>query len=369
MSATSEPTATAALAVRLPAQVTTAQEFEAAIAHAKGRCHVLTPFSSVSSIAPMHAVWLSVVHIDADKAAGDIYDNQTSGRAGGPKLPWLKDGEVALAKNGLRKIAEALGVDVALVHLSVGQRAHYWLVKAIATYKSLDGSVVTREASMEWDLRDGSDRIRGFTPNQIAEARKHGLRNCETRAINAAIRECGCGIKQAYRREELAKPFVALRVMFTPDYSDPVTRRLLTERALGGSHLLYGDATAAPLASPPALRPAFGDVVDVPTASEPPRGTTEREAEASGPPSPHAVRVVRIEEKHGTRADQSKWTLFLLVDHHGVEHGTFSRSIRDAAEQAMRAGAWVELVEDTSGDGRHRNVVELLPCLPDRQAL
>src|SRR6185369_13154252 len=81
--------------------------------------------------------------------------------------------------------------------------------------------------------------MKGWTSNQIDEGRKHGLRNCEARAINAAIRECGCGIKQKYTRAELAKPFVVVRVAFQPDFSDPDIKRMVTQQAMSGVSALY----------------------------------------------------------------------------------------------------------------------------------
>lgn len=359
--------ASQALAIRLPDRITTPEEFQRAVTACQSQCHLLTPFANISSIAPMHAVWTSVVQINPDKAAGEIYDGVIEGRDA--RLPWLKEGEVALAKNGLRKIAEGLGIDVRLEYLSVGRVRHYWHVRAVATYKSLDGSVVTREASMEWDLRDGSERLKGFGTNQISEARKNGLRNCETRAINAAIRECGCGVKQAYRREELLKPFVALRVMFQPDYADPETKRLLTERAMTGTSALY--ATSAPA---PALRGAFEDEPATSTPQPVGRGST---AAASGqalprsstvappppvddrPPTASSVRITDVKTKSGETKGR-KWTRYIIVDSHGVEHSTFDADLGEAARRAKASGAWVELTEES--DGTYANLVEIAPA-------
>src|SRR3954453_16010110 len=87
-------------------------------------------------------------------------------------------------------------------------------------------------------------------------ARKHGLRNCEARAINAAIRECGCGIKEKYSRQELEKPFAVVRVAFLPDMTDPDIKRMVTERALGGTTALYAlPPTALPSDGPSGAAP------------------------------------------------------------------------------------------------------------------
>jgi hypothetical protein len=105
---------------------------------------------------------------------------------------------------------------------------------------------VTREATFEWDLRDGSDRMKGWTPTRSPRPEER-LRACESRAINAAIRECGCGIKQKYTRAELEKPFLVVRVAFQPDMNDPAIKEMVTQQAMSGvsAHVSRGGARAA----------------------------------------------------------------------------------------------------------------------------
>lgn len=86
---------------------------------------------------------------------------------------------------------------------------------------------------------DVEQRSPAWFAARVGEGRKYGLRNCETRAINAMIRECGCGVKQKYTRHELAKAFVAVRVIFIPDMSDPDVRKLVTSAALGATTAMY----------------------------------------------------------------------------------------------------------------------------------
>lgn len=349
-------------APKTPPIITTPDEYRGALLRwQEQHFNVLTPFTNISGMAPQHGIITSLIQVNPDKTVGEVYAD----------LPYLQ-GKVALAKVGLRKLAECAGISTRTERTDDRRILNYWEFKAIASYRGIDGSIVTREATKEWDLRDGSPQMKGWTANQIEEGRKHGLRNCEARAINAAIRECGCGIKQAYTREELKKPFVVCRVMFQPDMSDPDIKRLVTQHALGGTTALYPQASTSSL---PAL--------DVEETSEPaaPRhvgsgstaqGSTTTLApktpDPDAPPTAYAVRIVKIDEKTGEKNNRP-WTKWTIVDSTGCEATTFSRSVREVAEGFMKERAWVEVAVETSEDGKYRNLIEIVragsePSLP-----
>lgn len=230
--------------IHTPEIITTQEEYSASMLSWKERHYnLLTPFAKISGLAPAHGVIATVVTISIDLNDAEAFTN----------VPYLKKDQYALAKRGLRKVAEGIGISTQLEYLSVNQIRHYWHVKAIASYRGIDGATVTREGSQEWDLRDGSERLKGWTNNQIDEGRKYGLRNCETRAINAAIRECGCGIKQAYYRDELARAFVAVRVVLKPDMTDPDQKRAVIQAYFGAKSLLYPASSGATETEPASL--------------------------------------------------------------------------------------------------------------------
>lgn len=330
-----------AKADRTPPVITTAEEFRASLERWQGRqFNVLTPFSNISGLAPSHGILTSIVQINLDKTAGDVYDG----------LPFLKGGDVALAKNGLRRIAEGLGISTRLEYIAVGIIPNYWHVKAIATYKGIDGSLVSREGSQEWDLRDGSDRLKGWTPNQISEGRKNGLRQCETRAINAAIRECGCGIKQSYKKEELARPFVAVRVMLNPDMSDPEVRRMVTAAALGGMQALYPAATHSAPAMPPAPMDAYQD--------DEPRSVGRGSSPAIQAAAP--LTVVEVTEKRG-EGPRGPWLLFRVSFSDGRVAGTFNDKIAEVARKAKATGQGVEALITEKGKNPELEEISIVP--------
>ncbi len=351
---------------KTPAVITTPGQYRDALARWSISYNILTPFTDVSGIAPSFGLIASVVKVNPDKAAGEVYDG----------LPFLKNGEVALAKIGLRKIAECGGISTDAVRTDPRTTPHYWECKATASYRGIDGTVITRSATSEWDLREGSDRLKGWTANQITEGRKNGLRNCEARAINAAIRECGCGIKQKYTREELARPFVVVRVAFQPDMNDPTVKQAVTMRALEGTSTLYAPAARA--------LPEARAVISLPPAPAEPRqvgrgstGTPQKTTAAAAapdadrPPCEGAVRVAKADSVSG-QTGKRKWTKYVVVDSNGVEYSTFDKQHFDDADRFRKEHAWVEIIAEKNGE--YTNIIEIVragsePRLPELESL
>lgn len=347
---------------KTPEVITRPEQYTTALKKWTEHFNVLTPFSSISGIAPQHGLIASQVRINTDAAYGS--DKIAGGGETYGGLPWLNgargkaDEELAIAKNGLRKIAECAGISYRTERTDPRTLPNYWEFKAIASYRGIDGSVVTREATQEWDLRDGSERMKGWKPNQITEGRKNGLRNCEARAINAAIRECGCGIKQKYTRAELAKPFLVLRVAFQPDMTDPDQRRMVAEAGLRSTSTLYGGGPSLPAHAGP------GEVVDAQVVDGEPRSVgagsaTSREPEPDQPPVDGAVRIVDVRSKEGETRGK-KWIRYSITDSHGVVHSTFSESLAQLAAEFKVSKAWVEI--EIQEDGDYKNLVGIAPA-------
>lgn len=359
-------TALTTIAPQTPAVITTPAAWANALRdwQAAG-CHVLSPFTQFSGIAQSYGLVVSVVLINPDKAAGEVYDN-----AGG-KLAYLKHNERALAKIGLRKIAEGAGISTDQTTRTDDRRTpNFWEFKGIAEYRGVDGSPIRRSATKEWDLRDGSAQLRGWTAAQVLEARKHGARNCEARAINAAIRESGCGIKQAYTVDELARPFVVVRVAFQPDMSDPAIKAMVTTANLSATAALYPGARHHE-APPPILIDSDPHPDPEPrrvgASAATPAATTTTPAAADPPsdepPTEDAVRIADVRELKSGTNKRGAWSLWLFVDTNGREYRTMAPDYADVVEAAKKAkasGAWVELASETTGD--YTNVVEIQPA-------
>ena len=224
--------------------------------------HVLSPAVSISALAPQHAIAPAVVvldpRVDQQGIGVDVYHSNLFHRAAEDR---------SLTKVALNKIASAAGASFTTTRTDPRTIPNYWEMRARLTYTDFDGSPRVIERTAEVDLRDGSPQVNGMKPGQISQARRFGLRLAEAKACNAAARDAW-GIPSKLTTADLQKPFVALRVSFVPDMSDPIQRRLVAERALGGSAALYPQASRA-LPEP--------DVIDV----EP-----ERERDAESDPGP-----------------------------------------------------------------------------------
>jgi hypothetical protein len=373
MSSTTPQTGLAKAETKKAPVITTPEEYGSALERwTTARYNVLSPFTTFSGLQEGYGLIASRVSIDPDPMRGEVY---------GEGAPWVPKGHVALAKVGLRKIAECGGMSTSFRRTDPRTIAYYWEGDGIARWRGLDGSIVERETPFEWDMRDGSPRLKGFTPKQIDEARKHGLRHCATRAINAAIREYG--VKQVYTVAEMAKPFVIVRVVYLPDRSDPDVRRILTENALAGTSSLYAHAHAA------ALPPVSGEVIDpfeddrelqpvgrggtAASAATPAATAGQTPADATLPEGFGYIQKVEVVElkRRDNKGTFPKWT---VIDHTGVAHVTVKRELGESAMRYWKDRVAVD-IESEENNYQENEIVSLYvndpaqPTLPDMSKL
>src|SRR5690606_27790933 len=87
---------------------------------------------------------------------------------------------------------------------------------------------------------------------QLRELRLHILAHAESKAKNRAIRSLG--LKSGFTEEDLKKPFVVAKLMWTGQTDDPELKRVFAEgtmnRMLGGSRALFGVAPEPRLPPP-----------------------------------------------------------------------------------------------------------------------
>lgn len=342
--------------------------------------HVLTPVVQVSALAPQHAVNIAVVLIDSridDQGIGaETYGLKKDGRG----LPWLKADERAIGKTGLLKISAAAGIswDAALSGRTDDRKErYYWEYKAVGSYVGFDGRPQTILGTFELDLRDGSPALKGFTPAQIDATRKSGLRICESKAINAAVRELG--IKQKYTVKELEKPFVILRTAFIPDMKDPMQRQLVAERALGGASALYGHTRrleAGPVHPDIDVEPANGNgqAAHVETSAGTVDAKTgelvdEKTTAAAEPTEPTGPTITDVQVQEGKTRDQvdakgqvvkkggRPFTRYFVTLSDGEKLHTFDAEIGKLAQALMKEKVPVEVQVQEGRFGK--DIVEL----------
>jgi hypothetical protein len=242
---------------------------------------LVSPATQVASIPEGTEVAFSHFFVDTNKDSGEVYD------VGGNKY--------GLSRVVLDKIAAQAGVswDPNMSRrLDDGSDPHYCVYHAVGKYRQFDGSEVQIQGTKEMDLREGSAQYealveryesklayweksgrKGYPPKdprsgQIREMRLHILAHAESKARLRAIRSMG--IKSSYTLQELEKPFVVARLMWTGRTNDPELRRLAFQmranQMMGAGAAMYG----APPAAMPALAPAAPMGPALPAAVQPP---------------------------------------------------------------------------------------------------
>lgn len=275
-----------ALAKREQGQIATEGSFTdaraatEALAMAVAHYNLISPATSVGSLPAGCELALSRMLVDTgrDGQSGDVY--KTDG------------GKLGLGKTAIQKIGHAAGVSWdprASGRVDNGSNPYYCRWRAVGRYKSFDGQTQTLLAEKELDLREGSPNANGLKPNQLQQMRTHIQAHCETKAQLRALRSLG--IKTSYTAEELQKPFVTARVIFTGKTEDPELRREFAKQIARSftesSQALYLPAEGTPMqdALPLLPPPRVGSVRDD-DSGEFDTETGQRFTTPSGPANP-----------------------------------------------------------------------------------
>lgn len=340
-----------------PDRITTSAQYQDALKRWKDEqgAHVISPYAAFTGLAEGFALVATKIYINLEKASEEVWDGDSS-------LPWLKGtNKCSLAKVGLRRIAECGSYSTDTEDLTDYRIPYFWRVKAFISWRGLDGTTITRTAMKTWDCRepqaglpDGGADIRNFTRNQILENRKHGLRHCESRAVNAVIREIG--LKQTYTKEELKKPFIVVKAMFQPNMKDPIQAQAVVEANLRGTSALYRGQRPAMGATADIIdhQPTQPDLVHVGSGSTTPQQNGQ--PLTSVPPEGYGlIKDLRVEELK-RRSDGNKFPKWVVVDHNGVESVTIKREFGDLLERLWNGGKPSTPVEILSTENNYQDL-------------
>ena len=251
---------------------------------AKTNCHLIAPATAVGALPEGVGIAMTSVAVDlATKGSGDFV-KYVSGDV------YQVGDKLGLSKTVLEKIGAGLGVTwdpSQSGRLDDGSDPRYVRWRAVGHYRAFDGAVITIVGEKEMDLRLRSAQVEAleeryrtslakfragggkYEPKnpegQIREMRLHIQAHAESKARLRALRSIG--IKPAYTPEELRKPFVAARAMFSGQTRDPALRAMFAEKVadafLGGVASMYGrQAPAATVALPRVAPPSIGEVAD-----------------------------------------------------------------------------------------------------------
>ena len=279
-----------------PGQIVHGQESPEVNSHAEGPAsldltgydpqdyNILSPMLRMDTAAPYLRFRAVEVRLDPSVNRGDCY--------AAPGTKWTKDRRtgdllpthVAPAKPGLLKIASAAGlvidphnssrikpdacercIDMARAtgtaircgDCSSRYDVAYQYIGAVRT----DTGWRIVKASYEWNLdaqrrkivREGKKRLakaqeegKSLDLDSYVEDRldqviteRYGL--AETKSLLRLVRAI-CHLRQAYLREEMARPFVVVRTELAPDFADPAVRQALAQKALISGAEIFGQA-------------------------------------------------------------------------------------------------------------------------------
>lgn len=198
-------------------------------------CNVLSPLTQINYIPPDHVIQIRVIYCPLEGG----WDN--GGRSNGT---WYQvdGGKIALHRAALEQLASAAGLsDVPELCsvVNVEGSPYYWRATHTVKMKTIDGTDRLVKRSVGLDLRDGSSELGGASSKRIANMRKFGERQAETKAASRAIR-AALGIKGGYTKQEALRPFVLPTLVWRPDMSDPEIKRMVAAKQLGVINELFG---------------------------------------------------------------------------------------------------------------------------------
>lgn len=297
------------------------------------RCHLI----GGASVAPLkvgHEIVLAVVPINK----ANCYPTNAAAKAKAKgKTPDPNDDPPiwGIGKADLMALAAAAGVEwTACNRLDDGSSPFFAHYEVHGRYRQIDGSWRPISDQRDVDLRDGSSQTASLSPNQIAQYRETLIRSCITKARLRALRG-GFGVAHGMTEEELAKPFVFARMVFTGQSNDPEIRRLfagvIAQQQLAATAALYGGgivpqfgagapapvALVAPQPEPSIPSADFVDDYqdDFPSdPGEPAPPTPRSPAPAPPPPPPPAPEASARpqqgqQQRHAARPPRGGWVI------------------------------------------------------------
>jgi hypothetical protein len=240
--------------------------------------NVLTSDMTLTGLSEWHVPVVETVTLNPVKEDGDIYPQ-------GQKY--------AVTRQGLSKLAVA----AAIIWSANDTRRtdnrssrDYVSFQAVGGLKKPDGTYAFMKAEYDLDMlvveeelvaihaaaakkynkegRAAADYIESSVKRDLIQKRKNKLKLCESGAKDRVIREL-LGIRATYTLEQIQKPFVILRIIVRPDYSDKDVKQAMLAAAVASMHGIYG-------AAPPA-QIGYDEAIDVTAVEEVPQAQTEAE--------------------------------------------------------------------------------------------
>lgn len=255
----------------------------------KEGAHMLLQTENVMDHTRAVKPMLEAVHLSSDPENRDVYSDGDS-----------KPKKFRLAKNGLMKLSIAAGViwhPTLSGRVDNGHDRQYYAHRVIGAIRRPDGTlyplngqydldfeVEEEKKKLEYDKKrrkwEGDAQAKWFTRKSdtekdeyisdcirrdVIQKRQYKAQLCESGAYNRVVRGILPGLKNAYTAKELENPFVIVRYIHVPDYSDPEVQRRLVDASIQATLGVFGppQIESTPINIPPE------DIQDVPQDTPP----------------------------------------------------------------------------------------------------
>jgi hypothetical protein len=206
------------------------------------RFNTLIPVKSIQEIDPLHRVIVNEVKIESNIDKKDVYKE--------------KNGEYALTKKALAKLMAGANVQIVDSRSVQPKKCERCIEVAKATrlapkcFECPHFGDIAHQVTIAVPQPDGSFRmVKGtkeirmddtkasMTDAQFKQFRPFAAEQCETKALNRALRE-GLMVQNTYKQADLEKPFVV--AMVVPNYSDPELKAAMIRRYENSEGALFG---------------------------------------------------------------------------------------------------------------------------------
>lgn len=253
----------------------------------KGPYNVLIPSDTIQQLSAFHKPILEVVRISSDPKDKEVYDVAGTG-------------DFALHATALNKIAYAAGIvwdargsgrtDNGSDPNQVSYKSQAAVRKEDGTYMLMHAEYLLDLAVIEEEIREqkrkkaekeGKPFDEASVKKEMLQKRKFRLQLAQTGAMDRVIRKI-LGLKSTYKKEELQKPFVVPKICFSPDVSDPETRRILLQQGMEATNALFGPPSMRIPADRNAIPEKYEGSIDItpePIKDLPPLKMTEKPKE------------------------------------------------------------------------------------------
>ena len=220
--------------------------------------NLLMPSTHIAGLSEFHSPVVEKVLLSSNKDDGDVYPH--SGEEDGDKAKFR------LTKQALMKLSVCAGIIWSPTETKrTDNRAdrNYVSFAAVGGIKKADGQPVFFKAEYDLDFevieeqlresyeqkakkykkdataKEKSEYVDFCVKRDLLQKRQHKLKLAESGAMNRVVREI-LGLKNAYTKAELAKPFVMVRIVFRPDYNDKEVKKQLIAAHIQSMTGIYG---------------------------------------------------------------------------------------------------------------------------------